>query len=177
MAKFTKPRFNLKSPTSKTETLIFLIYRYRGKKLVYSTGLNIIPRDWNSGEQRPYEMERRKDLWILSQELENLVSYCKTVYIESDYGNIDVEEFKDRLDILSGKKNEIVNAKTEKPKQRTKKSIGFFEFAEEEMIEMKDTFMNSDSLKSFKLHTKIIKQFAEQRGGLTFDDVDWKFAA
>lgn len=173
MAKLPKPRFNLKSPTSKTETLIYLIYRYRGKKMVYSTGLNILPKDWNSREQRPYELERRKDLWVLSQELENLVSYCKVIYIESDYGGIEVEEFKDRLDSLSGKKKEIVIAKAEKQKPKSQKTANFFEFANEELIEMKETFMNSDSLKSFKLHTKRLKQFSEYRGGFSFEDVDW----
>ena len=39
-------RFNLKEPKSKDETLIFLIFRYKGRKFKYSTGEKVKPSAW-----------------------------------------------------------------------------------------------------------------------------------
>ncbi|MCG8328653.1 MAG: Arm DNA-binding domain-containing protein [Chitinophagales bacterium] len=62
MAKIPKPRFNLKAPKSKKETLIFLVFRYRRKRLLYSTGLTINPTEWDFKTQRPIEKEMRPAL-------------------------------------------------------------------------------------------------------------------
>jgi len=46
MGKLPKPRFNLKAPKADSETLIFLVFQFKGRRLQYSTGLNIHPEDW-----------------------------------------------------------------------------------------------------------------------------------
>ncbi len=43
-------RFNLKDSTSKGETLIFLIYRFNGSKLKYSTREKVQPKAWNKNK-------------------------------------------------------------------------------------------------------------------------------
>jgi integrase len=48
--------FVLKEPTSKEETLVYLLYRFNGSKLKYSTGQKIKPRYWNSETQRAREV-------------------------------------------------------------------------------------------------------------------------
>ena len=62
MTKIPKPKFNLKAPKIKRETLIFLVYRYRGEKVFYSTQLYIHPKDWDFKQQRPVEQEDREEL-------------------------------------------------------------------------------------------------------------------
>jgi|GEM_PF-1946741 len=47
----SKVRFNLKD-ANQTETLIFLIYRYDGKRLKMSTDIKINPDHWNHSSQR-----------------------------------------------------------------------------------------------------------------------------
>lgn len=169
MRKLPKPRFNLKAPNAKKETLIFMIYRYWGKKLLYSTGLNIHPDDWDFNLQRPIERERRSDLWSTHQELDNLASICKSIFIESDYGSIEVLDFKNRLDILTKKTLESI------PSSDTNSGEvpSFFEFLELELAEMRETGMKYDTWRMFKLHAHNLKKFAKDRGGFDFEDVDW----
>jgi hypothetical protein len=48
--------FVLKEPTSNEETLVYLLYRFNGSKLKYSTGQKIKPKYWNSTAQRAREV-------------------------------------------------------------------------------------------------------------------------
>ena len=50
-------RFNLKNRTE-LETLISVVFRYDGQKLVYSTGQKINPKFWNDKEQKARETSR-----------------------------------------------------------------------------------------------------------------------
>lgn len=168
MRKLPKPRFNLKSPNAKRETLIFLVFRYNGKKLLYSTGLTIHPRDWDASSQRPFEKEWRKDLTMLYQQLENLNAKCKKIFIDSGYGNILITEFKERLD------QSIAVVPQPKPSEdNTQGKITFLDFLDFEMAEMEATGMKKDTLKTFRLHVKILKKFANEYGEFDFEDVDW----
>ncbi|KAA0990482.1 site-specific integrase [Dyadobacter aurulentus] len=45
-------KFILKDPSSESATLIYLIYRFNGLRLKYSTGEKAIPANWNLSEQR-----------------------------------------------------------------------------------------------------------------------------
>ncbi|WP_336517548.1 site-specific integrase [Pollutibacter soli] len=47
--------FILKEPTSNTQTLVYLIYRFDGHKLKYSTRQKIHPKFWNEEKQRAKE--------------------------------------------------------------------------------------------------------------------------
>jgi len=47
--------FVLKEPNSKEDTLIYLLYRFQGSKLKYSTGQKINPKFWNPETQRARE--------------------------------------------------------------------------------------------------------------------------
>ena len=49
--------FNLKEPNSKSETLIYLIFRYNNSKLKYSTGQKIHPKYWNAETQLVREVK------------------------------------------------------------------------------------------------------------------------
>jgi integrase len=165
MAIIPKPKFNLKAPKSKGETLIFLVFRYRGKRVLYSTGLSISPTDWDFQLQRPIEQERRPDLWSIRRQINDISSYCKTIYIESNYGAISVASFKEKLDALVGRSDQEEEAK----------NLSFFEFVEEELKEMEATNMRYGSFKVYKLHAGILKKFAKANGKFDFDDVDWNF--
>lgn len=46
-----------KEPKSKEATLIFMLFSYDNKKLKYSTGIKILHKYWNSGEQRAREVK------------------------------------------------------------------------------------------------------------------------
>jgi len=163
MAKIPKPRFNLKRPRSKTESLIFLIYRYRGQKLRYSTRTTINVKEWDFKAQRPIEKERRPDLWAIRRQLNDLAANAKAIYIENGYGAISIENFKAQLDLKTGR----AEPETEK------KEMTFLEFLDLELAEMKATNMKQGSFKVFQLHANLIKDFAEECGNFSYKDVDW----
>ena len=147
MRKLPKPRFTLKSPNSKSETLIFLVLRFRGKKLVYSTGQTIRPKDWDFDAQRPIERTRRKDLWMLHRKIDDLSVYCKDIFIESGFGNITLQKFKEQLD----QRYYMACLKIRTKEDDEPDVPNFFAFLEEELSEMKDKGMRKNSLKTFKL--------------------------
>src|SRR5579871_2338202 len=53
--------FVLKEPSVKTETLIYLLFRFNNQKLKYSTGLKINPKFWNWEKQRAKETRQFSD--------------------------------------------------------------------------------------------------------------------
>ena len=165
MARLPKPRFNLKAPTAKSDTLIFMVFRYRGKRMLYSTGLTIQPSEWDFKLQRPVGKERRPDLWAVRCQLDDLDAHCQAIYIESEYGQISVSNFKNELDLKTGR------AEPEKEKPR----LTFFEFMDQELEEMPKQGMRKSSHKPYKLHAGILKKFAKEEGAFTFEDVDWNF--
>lgn len=164
MPRLPKPRFNLKSPKSKSETLIFLVFRYRGHRLLYSTSLAIHPKDWNAKTQRPYQLERRPDLWAIQRQLDDFSAWCRSIYINSVYGRISPQEFKNCLDEESGRKD--------KP---TDPGLTFFEFVEKEISQMKTQGMRESSLAPYKVHANVLRAFAEEQGKFTYEEVDWEF--
>ena len=171
MGKLPKPRFNLKAPNADSETLIFLVLRYKGKRLQYSTGLNIHPQDWDGRAQRPFARERRNDLFVIKRKLDDLATYCMDIFIASEYGRISLEAFKEELDIKIGK--------TETPEQEEGDSddrIPFLKFLDLEIAEMKAAKMKRGSWKVFETHAGRIKKFAAEvygTRGFTYEDVDW----
>ena len=67
MAKLPQAKFNLRLPNGKNPTLIYLVYRYRGQRLIYSTEYSVKPKDWDSKKQRPILRERRRELMIIQR--------------------------------------------------------------------------------------------------------------
>ena len=74
--------FVLKEPKSKNNTLVYLLFRYQGQKLKYSTGQKILPKFWNPETQRVRETKKFKqygEFNALLQKIEDKVfdSYRK----------------------------------------------------------------------------------------------------
>ena len=173
MAKLPKPKFNLRVAKAKTETLISLIFRYRGQRLVYSTGYSIHPKDWDFKTHRPIQQQRRSDLFAIQRILNDLASYCMDIFIESDYGAISVEEFRRQLDIKTGKLSTQGAAESDYDPKETKAS--FLEFLDLELTDMKKQGMKRGSWAAFQRHANILKKFAEEIRSFDYDDVDWNF--
>ena len=166
MAKLPIPKFNLRLPKGDAETLISLVYRYRGKRMVYSTGFSVHPKDWDAKTQRPINRERRKDLFTIQRFIDDLARYCTSIFIEHDYGAISVADFKKQLDIKTRKVDQ-----TERDA-----SSSFIDFLDEELEDMKAGGMKKNTLKMFRQNINNIKAFAAQYNGgkgFSYEDVDW----
>ncbi len=177
MAKLPTPKFNLRKASAENETLISLVFRFDGKRLVYSTGLSIHPKDWDLKTQRPIPQKGRTDLLIIKRKLDQLAVYCMDVFIASDYGAVSLKTFRTSLDTKTGKKASPESSKADLNQQ--KKRLSFFEFINVEIQEMKDTGMKRSSYKVFEMHTNILKEFGREifrrKKRFDYEDVDWNF--
>lgn len=173
MAKLPKTKFNLRLPKAKSETLISLVFRYRGQRLVYSTGYSVHPKDWDFKSQRPIQRERRADLFTIKRQLDDLAKYCMNIFIEANYGSISLEAFRKQLDIKTGKAS-IPDASKGDLEQEEKRPT-FLEYLDLELEEMKTQGMRMSSWDSFDRHAKILKRFAKEVKYFDYDDVDWNF--
>ena len=171
MSKLPKARFNLRLPKSKTPTLIYLTYRWKGRRLVYSTQCSVLPADWDAKSQRPIARRNRKDLWSIKRKLDDISTYCEDIFIESDYGLLDVANFKNKLDAKLG----FIEIPMPVEEEPVEKKPTFLEFLWEEFEEMQNTHMPSSTLRGFKLHINILHRFAKHRGVFTYEDIDWNF--
>jgi integrase len=72
--------FVLKEPTSKEETLVYLLYRFNGSKLKYSTGQKINPKFWNPETQRAREIRAFKQYSEFNSLLNNLETEVNNAY-------------------------------------------------------------------------------------------------
>src|SRR5215207_3690101 len=72
--------FVLKEPTSKGKTLIYLLYRFNGSKLKYSTGQKILPKLWNSEKQRVKVVRTFNEAESINHLLDELDSNVNTSY-------------------------------------------------------------------------------------------------
>ena len=169
MARLPKAKFNLRLPGGKNETLIYIVFRYRGKRLVYSTGYSVFPKDWDPKTQRPILKEGRRDLWLIKRQLDNLEAYCEDIYIKNDCGQISIDEFKDQLE----RKSKNIDAPP--PIEPEETVPEFMSFIDQELEEMADKGMRYNSLKTYRLHAKVLKDFAKDRGAFTYEEVDWNF--
>ena len=170
MAKLPVPKFNLRKRNATTETLISLLFRYRGNRLVHSTGYSILPCEWDFDNHRPIEIEYRADLFKIGNKLDELKKVCKDIYIENDYGNISVEDFKKEIDRRT--KEKPINPRV----ITTDNRIHFFDFMDAELVEFQEAGMNEDSLKAIKPHVGIIKSFGKflnSNDCFNYEDVDW----
>jgi len=75
--------FYLKSPEQSGKSLILLQMKYKGKRLVFSTGEAVLPKIWNDKKQRVKNNEQTKDgEHNLNDLLNNLDKVCISSYNE-----------------------------------------------------------------------------------------------
>ncbi|MEO0727194.1 MAG: phage integrase SAM-like domain-containing protein [Bacteroidota bacterium] len=177
MAKLPIPKFNLRQSKSKTPTLISLVYRYRGQRLVYSTGYSIHPKDWDFGLQRPIGREQRPDLFLIQRALDDIASYCRDIFIGAGYGRISVEEFKSQLCLLI-RQEELVSTivSTNKQTNLSEDTQAVANFLDAEISSLQQSDIKINTRKMFIRHLKMAKHFHafyNDGKGFSFDEVDW----
>jgi len=93
-------RFNLRDASASSKTPIYLIARYRGNTLKWSTGQYIKPSQWDLKRQRP----KAGKLHHLRNFLNRIEITAEKIYLEANSGSLTVAQFREQLDIASGKK-------------------------------------------------------------------------
>jgi molybdopterin converting factor small subunit len=89
--------FYLKDPNSKGETNILLFFSYKGKRLKYYTGVNVLPKQWSKAKQIIYSGVPNSE--ALNKQLRDLKTKLEDEYLQQI--NIEVipppSYFKDFL--------------------------------------------------------------------------------
>ncbi|MEJ5962245.1 site-specific integrase [Pedobacter immunditicola] len=169
---------NLRDPKSEKETPINVVIRYNKQKLVYSSGKRIIPRCWDSNNQKA----RKSKEFPLADALNSSLRAIKEViylaletYFNSNHQQYpDVRELKGILDLKFQRVEEKVN-------------MNFFEFIEwftydyapkKHIIANNETSLTSvNTLKTYTTTLRLLKVFAEDEGTFDFKDItmSWYF--
>lgn len=94
-------KFVLKEPKADKNTLIFMLLRFNGKILKYSTGLKIHPDFWNEDKQRVKELRKVYGHEEMNSLLKNLANeaenYFRTILI--DGGEPTPDKLRDYLNV------------------------------------------------------------------------------
>lgn len=163
-AKIPAVRFNLKSHDKKadlTPILIVLIFRYNGKRLVYSTGEKVKPRYWNSGKAKP-NIKNHSHYGALNHRLQELEQHTINIFIENDFGKISLADFKTELAYRNGDKD--------RPSEEIPTLLQFIESY------IDDKRGKVATVKSLVTCFNLLKQYSGDKGyQLNYEDIDWQF--
>ena len=103
-AKIPTVRFNIKSTLQPSvPTLIVLVIRYNGQKLVYSTGEKIKPKHWDKKISRA--KRTLSEYTDLNKRLNELADHATDIYKENGFGKISIDGFKLELAYRNGDKD------------------------------------------------------------------------
>ncbi len=156
-------RFNLKNKQEE-ETLVVLIFRYEGKKLVYSTGEKINPKFWNDKNQKARETRNfpsHSEFNSYLKKLENTVEEIdRKARIEGR--KLSIKDFKKEIDIKLGKVEE-------------KEIPSLFQFIEEFISTRENANAPKGSLQVYRKTFKHLKDYAKVNGQINYEDINLTF--
>lgn len=161
-----KPRFNLKNK-SESNTLISLIYRPFGERLVYSTKLFIPPKYWNPNIMRARTTQEFMDHFHINNELDKIERIAST--LAKEYRSKDQElspmSFKSEMDKrYLGKESHSDQAVDD-----------FSSFINKFIKERSDSpTYTPGSIKVYKTSTKHLNEFARGKR-IRFNDLTLEF--
>ena len=172
-----RARFILKDK-SERETLIYLTIRIDKKRVKWSTGEKVNPKDWNTQTRRAIVRARNLEAQTLNERLDN---YAKeAVALHSDWqlstpaglATYNPDKYKLELEYRLGIK--------ERPESKTEKldTSDFVRFAESVRDHRKDsTGIVRGTWKVLNNHTNLLREFADLRhgGSVAFTEVDELF--
>lgn len=158
MPRSPQVNFYLKPVDEDGKAVVFLQFKYSGKRFFFSSGEKIKPADWNINKQRP----KRKDLTTndgshsLSELLDNLQSVCEKAYIaEKVKGIPDTEVLRKRL-------QDFLHHNIEDPKQQQESALFALidRFINKE-IKNKGKLKTDNTIKAYRTARKSLKEFED----------------
>jgi integrase len=153
--------FYLKDSTSINETLIYLFFHYNGKRMKFSTGEKIAPKNWNPENQRvkksfPGSPE-------LNGYLEKVIEEVQKIYRTANSNDIDYS-----IDELREKLNNKLNRKKIIQKE-------FFEYLDE-FIDVNKNFKKPNTIKKYVTLRNHLEKFEkEKKFKVKFDTINSRF--
>jgi integrase len=153
--------FVLKETKSSDPTLVYLLFRFNGVKLKYSTGQKIKPKFWNSEKQRSKETRQFSGYAEFNTLLDNLES-C----VNNGYRTLLNDKLKPTPELLRIPLDKFL----EKDKSKGKGLIDFAEYLVE------NTDRKPGTKKQLKQTIRNLKEFKQQtNSSLHLDSIDLEF--
>ena len=166
--------FVLKSPSSVKESLIFLLFRFKDKRVKLSTNEKILPAFWNKENQRAKETKKFPEYPEFNARLDNIASTAKDVYRQYQNDNKSrvptVEELRDRF-------NKKLN---DEPETGKPDLFAFVEkFIEESRVRVNEktgkTF-SKGTIQIYRNTLQVLRNFKQsKRKRIDFDTIDLDF--
>lgn len=170
VAKIPTPRFNLKvqGPQGGKDipTLVLLVIRYNGQKLVWSTQQFVKPRFWDKKTCRAKITIANSEDAKLNQALNEIQNTALTIF--DKLGLLPVADLKKELDYIFGRKEREADA------------------GHLELLPFLDWYLNMRKMdvkhkrgtwKMLQTASNLLKQYAEEKHGgqLKYEDATWDF--
>lgn len=153
--------FILKEPKSLEETLVFLIYRFNGIKVKYSTGQKLNPKFWNP------EKQRAKETILFSNYLE-FNSLLNS--LEADINNSYRKLINDKIQVTPELLKLSLDRTMQKDSGKTKDLASFAEH----LVETTDR--KAGTKKQLRQSIRLLKEFKQaKKRSLHFDSIDLDF--
>jgi hypothetical protein len=172
-----RARFILKDK-SERETLIYLTIRIDKKRVKWSTGEKVNPKDWSTQTRRAIVRARNLEAQTLNERLDNYAKEAVALHSEwqlptpAGLATYNPDKYKLELEYRLGIK--------ERPESKTEKldTSDFVRFAESVRDHRKDsTGIVRGTWKVLNNHTNLLREFADLRhgGSVAFTEVDELF--
>ena len=169
-----KSSFHLKNPKGEKESLIYFsaYFKNEGKKLIYSTGETILPKEWEFKNRMPNDLSgrttRADNHRTINVQLNRYTDfYIKIInrYIHAEQ-EITVENIRNEFD------KEFKKTKTG--------SRDFFavydKFMTEKINDKTDKANSTSTIKRYEYNKKLLQDFEESKDvKLNFNQIDKKF--
>lgn len=160
-----KVKFILKEPSSKNDTLIYIVFNYQYKRFKYSSGEKINPKFWNIRNQRAKESKNFKQYPEFNSRLDTLENGLNTAFRR--LLNDGIQPNNELL------KRELEFELDDKVLKQRKKSL--FEFISE-YIEESKTVKQPSTITVYKTTLSHLKNYAEKRNkSVDFSNVNLTF--
>ena len=143
-----QPRFLLKEPKSKSDTLIYVHIRFSKERVVYSSGEKILPTQWDTNKQRAINSKRYPEHTELNLWLDKLDTTIKSIF-----RNFNIDGITPTTQLVREKLNEKLNNKPSRKKN-------LFEFIET-YIQESEKVKNINTTKTYKTTFHHLQAFSK----------------
>ncbi|MFM9987373.1 tyrosine-type recombinase/integrase [Flavobacterium sp.] len=160
----SKAKFILKEPTSKEDTLIYLIYNYQYSRFKYSTGERINPKFWNVKTQRAKETKQFREYPEFNTKLDKIQNA-----IQNTFRKLLNDEIQPNNTILKLELEAALSGNLLKPKKQT-----FISFIENYIIECQ-SIKREGTIKAYKTTYKYLLEYSSKYKLIDFENITLEF--
>ncbi|OXA99698.1 hypothetical protein B0A75_11220, partial [Flavobacterium oncorhynchi] len=159
-----KAKFILKEPSSKNNTLVYLIYNYQYSRFKYSTGESINPKFWNPTSQRAKETKQFKEYPEFNTRLDKIESAIKNVFRRLLNDGIQPTNILLKKEIENELSDHLL-----KPKKKS-----FLTFVEN-YIEESKLNKREGTIKVYNTTFKYLKEYSSKYKTIDFENITLEF--